>query len=43
MELTLIFEHCGLDLKKYLYCLDREIDEDVVKSLMYQLLKGLNF
>ena len=31
------------DLKKYFDSLNGEIDPDVVKSLMYQLLRGLNY
>ena len=31
------------DLKKYFDSLNGEIDGDVVKSLMFQLLRGLNF
>eukprot|EP00092_Neocalanus_flemingeri_P046247 GFUD01052009.1.p1 GENE.GFUD01052009.1~~GFUD01052009.1.p1 ORF type:complete len:305 (-),score=76.85 GFUD01052009.1:178-1092(-) len=42
-KLTLVFEHCDQDLKKYFDSLNGEIDTDVVKSLMYQLLRGLNY
>ena len=42
-KLTLVFEHCDQDLKKYFDSLNGEIDADVVKSLMFQLLRGLNF
>ncbi|KAF2364555.1 Protein kinase domain [Trinorchestia longiramus] len=42
-RLTLIFEHCDQDLKKYFDCLNGELDPDLVKSLMYQLLRGLDF
>merc|ERR1719150_666392 len=42
-KLTLVFEHCDQDLKKYFDSLNGEIDGDVVKSLMFQLLRGLNF
>ena len=31
------------DLKKYFDSLNGEIDADVVKSLMFQLLRGLNY
>ena len=34
---------CVQDLKKYFDSLNGEIDADVVKSLMYQLLRGLNY
>ncbi|XP_023320500.1 cyclin-dependent-like kinase 5 [Eurytemora carolleeae] len=39
-KLTLVFEHCDQDLKKYFDSLNGEIDADVVKSLMYQLLSA---
>ena len=42
-KLTLVFEHCDQDLKKYFDSLNGEIDGDMVKSLMFQLLRGLNF
>lgn len=42
-KLTLVFEHCDQDLKKYFDSLNGEIDADVVKSFMYQLLRGLAF
>ncbi|KAA0193263.1 hypothetical protein HAZT_HAZT006086 [Hyalella azteca] len=46
-KLTLVFEHCDQDLKKYFDCLNGEIDPDVVKSFMcdhlFQLLRGLDF
>lgn len=42
-KLTLIFEHCDQDLKKYFDSLNGEIDPNVVKSFFYQLLKGLSF
>lgn len=42
-RLTLVFEHCDQDLKKYFDCLNGEIDSDIVKSFMYQLLRGLDF
>lgn len=32
--LTLVFEHCDQDLKKYFDCLNGEIDLDIVKSYM---------
>lgn len=38
-----MFEHCDQDLKKYFDSLNGEIDLDVVKSFMYQLLRGLAF
>ncbi|GBM87488.1 Cyclin-dependent-like kinase 5 [Araneus ventricosus] len=37
-KLTLVFEHCDQDLKKYFDSLNGEIDADVVKSFMFQLL-----
>ncbi|GAB6019501.1 cyclin-dependent kinase 5 [Chamberlinius hualienensis] len=42
-KLTLVFEHCDQDLKKYFDSLNGEIDPSVVKSFMYQLLRGLAF
>jgi len=42
-KLTLVFEHCDQDLKKYFDSLNGEIDSDVVKALMYQLLRGLHY
>jgi len=42
-KLTLVFEYCDQDLKKYFDSLNGEIDPAVVKSLMYQLLRGLAF
>ncbi|XP_015175052.1 PREDICTED: cyclin-dependent-like kinase 5 isoform X2 [Polistes dominula] len=42
-KLTLVFEHCDQDLKKYFDSLNGEIDLDVVKSFFYQLLRGLAF
>lgn len=42
-KLTLVFEHCDQDLKKYFDSLNGDIDLDVVKSFMYQLLRGLAF
>jgi len=41
--LTLVFEHCDQDLKKYFDCLNGEIDSDIVMAYMYQILKGLDF
>lgn len=34
-KLTLVFEHCDQDLKKYFDSLNGDIDPDVVKSFMY--------
>ncbi|KAK7072482.1 cyclin-dependent kinase 5 [Halocaridina rubra] len=42
-KLTLVFEHCDQDLKKYFDSLNGEIDPDIVKSFMFQLLRGLEF
>nr|CAG4634856.1 EOG090X081V [Alona affinis] len=42
-KLTLVFEHCDQDLKKYFDSLNGEIDSERVQSLMYQLLRGLAF
>ena len=38
-----ITENIFQDLKKYFDSLNGEIDADVVKSLMFQLLRGLNY
>ncbi|XP_060519798.1 cyclin-dependent-like kinase 5 isoform X1 [Cylas formicarius] len=42
-KLTLVFEHCDQDLKKYFDSLNGDIDTEIVKSFMYQLLRGLAF
>jgi len=42
-KLTLVFEHCDQDLKKYFDSLNGEIDPDIVKSFMFQLLRGLSY
>ncbi|XP_013392042.1 cyclin-dependent-like kinase 5 [Lingula anatina] len=42
-KLTLVFEYCDQDLKKYFDSCNGDIDPDVVKSFMYQLLRGLAF
>lgn len=42
-KITLVFEYCDQDLKKYFDTCGGEIDQQVVKSFMYQLLKGLSF
>ncbi|XP_025206383.1 cyclin-dependent-like kinase 5 [Melanaphis sacchari] len=42
-KLVLVFEHCDQDLKKYFDSLNGEIDPNVVKSFMFQLLRGLAF
>ncbi|KAL5006787.1 hypothetical protein ScPMuIL_015593 [Solemya velum] len=42
-KLTLVFEYCDQDLKKYFDSCNGEIDQDTVKSFMYQLLRGLAF
>lgn len=34
-KLTLVFEHCDQDLKKYFDSLNGEIDPDIVKSFMW--------
>jgi len=41
--LTLVFEHCDQDLKKYFDSLNGDIDPEVVMSFMFQLLKGLSY
>lgn len=42
-KLTLVFEYCDQDLKKYFDSCNGEIDQDIVKSFLYQLLRGLAF
>ncbi|CAB3986415.1 cyclin-dependent-like kinase 5 [Paramuricea clavata] len=42
-KLTLVFEYCDQDLKKYFDSCQGEVDANIVKSLMYQLLRGLAF
>lgn len=42
-KLTLIFEHCDQDLKKYFDSINGELDPNVIKLFFYQLLKGLAF
>ncbi|CAG0914369.1 unnamed protein product [Notodromas monacha] len=42
-KLTLVFEHCDQDLKKYFDSLNGGIDPEVVQSFMYQLLRGLGY
>lgn len=42
-KLTLVFEYCEQDLKKYLDSCRGEQDASNIKSLVYQLLKGVAF
>nr|XP_028606255.1 cyclin-dependent-like kinase 5 isoform X1 [Podarcis muralis] len=42
-KLTLVFEFCDQDLKKYFDSCNGDLDPEIVKSFMYQLLKGLGF
>ncbi len=42
-KLTLVFEYCDQDLKKYFDSCNGEIDPDTVRSFMQQLLRGLSF
>ncbi|KAK0416842.1 hypothetical protein QR680_012714 [Steinernema hermaphroditum] len=42
-KLTLIFEYCDQDLRKYFDSCEAEVEKNVIKSLMYQLLQGLAF
>uniref|UniRef100_A0A1A9VDD2 Cyclin-dependent kinase 5 homolog n=1 Tax=Glossina austeni TaxID=7395 RepID=A0A1A9VDD2_GLOAU len=42
-KLTLVFEHCDQDLKKYFDSLNGDIDMAVCRSFMLQLLRGLAF
>ena len=34
-RLSLVYEHCDQDLKKYLDCLTGDIEPDIVKKYMY--------
>ena len=40
---SLVFEYCDQDLKKYLVSCNGEIEQNVVKVFMYQLLNGIAF
>ncbi|XP_030300145.1 cyclin-dependent-like kinase 5 isoform X1 [Calypte anna] len=42
-KLTLVFEFCDQDLKKYFDSCNGDLDPEIVKSFMFQLLKGLAF
>ncbi|KAH7724415.1 cyclin-dependent kinase 5-like isoform 1 [Aphelenchoides avenae] len=42
-KLTLVFEYCDQDLKKYFDSCNGEIDDKTVRTLMQQLLQGLSF
>lgn len=42
-KMTLVFEYCEQDLKKYFDSCGGDIDDATVQSFMYQLLKGLGF
>ena len=42
-KLTLVFEYCDQDLKKYFDSCNGEIEPDTVRSFMQQLLRGLSF
>jgi len=42
-KLTIVFEFCDQDLKKYFDSCQGEIEPNTVKSFMYQLLRGLAF
>ncbi|XP_065053111.1 cyclin-dependent-like kinase 5 [Rhopilema esculentum] len=42
-KLTIVFEYCDQDLKKYFDTCQGEMDLNTVKSFMYQLLRGLAF
>ncbi|CAJ0579087.1 unnamed protein product, partial [Mesorhabditis spiculigera] len=40
-KLTMVFEYCDQDLKKFFDSLNGQIDQSTVKKLMQQLLRGL--
>jgi cyclin-dependent kinase 5 len=42
-RLTLVFEYCDQDLKKFFDACNGEIEEKTVRTLMQQLLQGLSF
>ncbi|XP_067934659.1 cyclin-dependent kinase 5 homolog [Watersipora subatra] len=42
-KLTLVFEFCDMDLKKYFETLSTPIDQVTVQTLFYQLLRGVAF
>lgn len=42
-KLTLVFEHLDQDLKKYLDSSTYGIESHIIKSFMYQLLKGVEY
>lgn len=42
-KLTIVFEHCDQDLKKYFDSLSGEVDASVVRTFMHQLLCGLAY
>lgn len=42
-KLTIVFEYCDQDLKKYFDSCQGEIEPSIVKSFMFQLLRGLAF
>jgi len=42
-KMTMVFEYCEQDLKKYFDSCGGEIEPAVVQSFMYQLLRGLAF
>ncbi|CAJ0943255.1 unnamed protein product, partial [Mesorhabditis belari] len=42
-KLTLVFEYCDQDLKKFFDSLNGHIDQQTVRKLMQQLLRGLAF
>lgn len=42
-KMTLVFEYCEQDLKKYFDTCGGKMDHKTVQSFMYQLLKGLAY
>ncbi|KAK2959386.1 putative Cell division control protein 2 like protein [Blattamonas nauphoetae] len=42
-KLTLVFEYCEMDLKKYIERQHRKLEMSVIRSLMFQLLCGVAF
>ncbi|KAL4842541.1 hypothetical protein H8958_012501 [Nasalis larvatus] len=42
-KLTLVFEFCHQDLKKYFDSCNGDLDPEIVKSFLFQLVKSLGF
>jgi len=42
-SLYLVFEYVEYDLKKYLRKVKKELSPDLVKSFVYQIIKGIDY